>query len=301
MKLSTLKPASLVEYHAVFADLKSNQLLPPLTEVEYADLRDDIAEHGVIVPVQINHDGTVIDGHHRIAIAEDLGVYCPHEILNLTETEAQSMAIKLNIHRRQLNQAQKRELLATLIKAEPEKSDRQHAKIVGASDKTAGSVRRELESTAEIPQSATRVGADGRTTRPAKPADRTEGQPSTSPPPPRTPRRKPLTDEFDTAMTALFNAAKRIKKLTSDDRWEANQSTILVRNGPELTRVLTTVGEALGESKLDLLIAAGQAGAAAEYMLDTFGDATTSAFVAEAGRRIAEHKAVVGGDLNDEL
>jgi len=51
---------------------------------------------------------------------------------------------------------------AESLKSDPQLSNREHARRTGATDKTVGVVRGELESTAEIPQSETRVSGDGR-------------------------------------------------------------------------------------------------------------------------------------------
>ena len=48
------------------------------------------------------------------------------------------------------------------LKETPEKSNRLIASIFGVDDKTVGSVRKELEVTAEIPQLETSIGADGK-------------------------------------------------------------------------------------------------------------------------------------------
>lgn len=50
------------------------QLLPPLSDEEYAALRADIAERGVLVPIVRDQHGNILDGHHRVRIAEDLGI-----------------------------------------------------------------------------------------------------------------------------------------------------------------------------------------------------------------------------------
>lgn len=138
------------------------QLLPPLTEHEYADLKADIDANGIEQPVIVDDLGQIIDGHHRAQIADELGIDCPVDVRVIDSEDAKrDLALRLNVHRRSLTQQQKRELLANLIKAAPEKSDRQHAAVVGVSDKTAGSVRRELEAGAEIPHQTERVGSDG--------------------------------------------------------------------------------------------------------------------------------------------
>lgn len=40
------------------------QLLPDLTEEEYEALKADIAERGVMVPIELDEQGNVLDGHH---------------------------------------------------------------------------------------------------------------------------------------------------------------------------------------------------------------------------------------------
>ena len=50
------------------------QLLPDLTEAELRSLAESITEHGVLVPVVIDEEGAVIDGHHRQKIADSLGI-----------------------------------------------------------------------------------------------------------------------------------------------------------------------------------------------------------------------------------
>src|SRR5262249_19725522 len=69
--------------------------------------------------------------------------------------------ISANIHRRHLTAEQKRELIAKLIKAMPEKSDRQIAATAKASPTTAGTVRANLEPKAEVSKLATRTDAKG--------------------------------------------------------------------------------------------------------------------------------------------
>lgn len=143
------------------------QLLPGLTPEEYGALRDDIVAHGIRVPVDVDENGQVLDGHHRSLIAAELGIDCPRRtVAGLSEAEKVAHALAVNVHRRSLTQQQKRELLAVSIKAEPEASDREHARRVGTSKNTAATVRDELESTGQIDQLPTRVGADGRS-RPA--------------------------------------------------------------------------------------------------------------------------------------
>jgi transcriptional regulator with XRE-family HTH domain len=91
------------------------QLLPPLTDEGRAALRDDIAEHGVQQPIVVDEHGTIIDGHHRQAIADELGVACPRSVYpGYSDEEKRSLALRLNLHRRQLTTAQRNELIVAL-------------------------------------------------------------------------------------------------------------------------------------------------------------------------------------------
>ena len=48
------------------------QLLPALTDAEYTALKDDIREHGVLVPVEYDELGNILDGHHRVKAWNEL-------------------------------------------------------------------------------------------------------------------------------------------------------------------------------------------------------------------------------------
>lgn len=74
-----------------------------------------------------------------------------------------------------------RALIAESLKADPGLSNREHARRTGTSDNTVGSVRRELESTAQIAQSETRVSADGRVRPATQPKREPEPEPEPSP------------------------------------------------------------------------------------------------------------------------
>ncbi len=90
--------------------------LPPHSPEQYSALRDNIALHGVLVPILVDGDGTIrgiIDGDHRKRIADELGCECP-EITRggLSAQEKRTLARALNLARRQLDQAGKRAIVA---------------------------------------------------------------------------------------------------------------------------------------------------------------------------------------------
>lgn len=139
------------------------QLLPSLTDAELADLRADIEAHGIRVPIDVDENGQILDGHHRSAIATMLGIDCPHRVVTgLDEAAKRDYALAVNIHRRSLTREQRRDLIAASLRSDPDLSDRQHGRRTGVDGKTVATVRGEMESTAEIPQSTTRTSADGR-------------------------------------------------------------------------------------------------------------------------------------------
>ena len=59
-------------------DIKINEeyanLVPQLSKSEYESLKEDIKQNGVQLPITINKDGDILDGHHRYKIwVVDLG------------------------------------------------------------------------------------------------------------------------------------------------------------------------------------------------------------------------------------
>jgi hypothetical protein len=147
------------------------QLLPPLSDDEYENLKDSIREKGVLVPVIFDERGNVIDGHHRLRICQELGI-TEYPIItreNLSEQEKRSEARLLNIHRRHLSQQQRRDLIAQELQENPNRSNNAIAKRLGVSDMTVASVRNEL---GEEAQPDRIIGADGKqypSKRPANP------------------------------------------------------------------------------------------------------------------------------------
>ncbi len=138
------------------------QNMPPLSPEEYAELEASIKEHGIQVPILIDEDGVVIDGHHRQKIAQELGIRCPkRQVIDKTESEKRTLALSLNVHRRHLTREQKRALIAESIKADPQLPDLQHAHRTGASPHTVKSVRTDLESDLQIANDIPRVNARG--------------------------------------------------------------------------------------------------------------------------------------------
>lgn len=163
------------------------QVMPPLDDEQWHALRQSIKANGVLEPVVFDEDGEILDGHHRVAIAEELDIDYPRRVLpGLDHAGKLRYAMTTNAVRRQLAPAQVSSMIAHLrIKG---MSIRQIAEATGAS---VGKVHKELKvfTDEHLPQAVT--GTDGKqhpATRPAK----TPGPSDTTTKPPVGPGTTPV-------------------------------------------------------------------------------------------------------------
>lgn len=89
------------------------QVMPDLTPIEYEALKADIAEHGVLVPVEVDENGELLDGHHRVRAWQELkadGINLPDyariKRVGWSEEQKRNHARRLNVLRRQLTEEQ---------------------------------------------------------------------------------------------------------------------------------------------------------------------------------------------------
>jgi phage N-6-adenine-methyltransferase len=122
---------------------------------------EGFANRGVLVAVEYDENGNVLDGHHPIRACEVLGITDWPRIvrLGLDEASKRPHARKLNLARRHLDQVARRALIEQQLRDTPERSNRQIADDLGVDDTTVGDVRRAV---AGIPQVRTTTGADGK-------------------------------------------------------------------------------------------------------------------------------------------
>ena len=141
------------------------QVMPELTAEEYAELKADIEQRGVMVPIEYDEFGNVLDGYHRLKICGELGIKDFPRVIRAGMTEAEKLthARKLNMARRHLTQEQKSVLIREQIKATPEQSDRQIAQALGVSPTTVGTARRDMEDKGQLSKLDTSTGTDGKT------------------------------------------------------------------------------------------------------------------------------------------
>jgi N6-adenosine-specific RNA methylase IME4/ParB-like chromosome segregation protein Spo0J len=138
--------------------------MPALTQEEYAELKADIAARGVMVPVEYDERGSVIDGHHRIRICAELGIRDFPKVIRagMSEQEKLTRARKLNRARRHITPEQRRNLIREQLRETPEKSDRQIAAGLGVSDKTVSAQRERMEATGGLLKFNSSIGAGGK-------------------------------------------------------------------------------------------------------------------------------------------
>jgi hypothetical protein len=159
-------------------------LFPLLPSDELRALGEDIIKNGLTSPIVLwrgepKGQARLLDGRNRLdaiemVVGDEVIIGPPSvmagknfmacdKVIELGKTvDPYAYVVSANIHRRHLTAEQRRELIAKLLKATPEKSDRQIAKIVKADNKTVASVRREKEAREEIPHVDTRRDSKGR-------------------------------------------------------------------------------------------------------------------------------------------
>jgi hypothetical protein len=168
------------------------ELFPRMTPEELRALGEDITANGLMSPIvlwqpDLNSPAKLLDGRNRLdAVAlvrrqpvriEPLGgvkrwrivlrdsreIGGADRVIVLDKSvDPYAYVISANIHRRHLTAEQKRELIAKLIKATPEKSDRQIAETVKASHHTVGAVRSKMESRGQVAHVEKRTDSKGR-------------------------------------------------------------------------------------------------------------------------------------------
>lgn len=256
------------------ADVVRYQVMPPLSADEYQDLFEDIKENGVLVPILVDEDEVVIDGHHRSKIAAELGIPCPEEIITgKSEAEKRGMAFGLNLKRRHLNREQRRALIAESLKADPQLSNREHAQRVGTSHAQVGRVRRELEDAGEVDHWSTSIGSDGKSypaSHPASQPARPEPEPEATPVPEGTPeptaasasmapgfepgdleelnnprpsethqpRAEAITSQFTSAISDLTRVANRFRRIADDKNFPRNKEKVAAMHRHDLNRLI---------------------------------------------------------------
>ena len=121
------------------------ELFPLLEGDEFQELVADIKAHGLLHPI-VRYEKLTLDGRNRERACELAGVE-PNYFDRDDIADPIAYVISANIKRRHLTSAQKRDLIAKLLEADPTKSNRRIAKQIGADHTTVADVRTDLEPT----------------------------------------------------------------------------------------------------------------------------------------------------------
>jgi len=123
------------------------QVLPELDAEEYRALKEDIRENGIIVPITVDGDGQIIDGHHRFKAARELGIENPPMQVrdDLDGDAKRSLAWRLNMQRRHVDGSTKKDLIRDrieeLIERGIDKTDDEVAEEMGCTRRWVSEVR----------------------------------------------------------------------------------------------------------------------------------------------------------------
>jgi len=175
------------------------QMLPPLPEEELRVLGEDIKARGLLHPVYIFEEPVgrggrskycLLDGVNRLDAMELVGVdfkidrndrfgwtvsigriipEVPTSVI-IADVDPYAFVLSVNLHRRHLTVEQKRDLIAKVLKAQPSKSNRQVAKMVGVSHPYVAAVRAEFEKSGDVETVTTSIDTKGRKQPTRKPA-----------------------------------------------------------------------------------------------------------------------------------
>jgi hypothetical protein len=174
-------------------------IFPLMKGEEFDALVADIKANGLREKIDL-YGGKIVDGRNRYLALQRLeidpsadptkyfrkaiyahttgGEIAPHEQSN--DDRVRAYIVSKNIHRRHLTAEQKRDLIAKLLEATPEKSDRQIAKTVKTSHHTVEAVRTKMEGRGQIAHVEKRTDTKGRK-QPAKKSEQPKPSPEKKP------------------------------------------------------------------------------------------------------------------------
>jgi DNA-binding Lrp family transcriptional regulator len=167
-------PAKITTWRDFLPVHPAAALFPMMTRDELIALGEDIKKNGLrhrVAVIEFTDDGPIlVDGRNRLEAMELVGLEIVLEDVAMIACcrehgpgfDPYDYVISANIHRRHLTAEQRRDLIAKLLKATPDKSNRQIAKMVGASHPHIGKVRAELESTGDVETVTTSIDTKGR-------------------------------------------------------------------------------------------------------------------------------------------
>jgi len=147
-------------------DEKPYQVMPPLSEDEYESLKKSIEKHGIRDPIHVNADQDVLDGHHRILAAREVGLWGDKErepgfvVHGVSEDDqaCRKLAWELNMQQRHLDDGEKKAAVERRLKEldsrDEWKPNSDVADTLGVSESWVREVRRRLVGSGNIRSTA---------------------------------------------------------------------------------------------------------------------------------------------------
>jgi hypothetical protein len=220
------------------------QAFPPLSVKEFEALVADIEAHGLREAITL-YEGQILDGVHRYSACCKAKVEPWAVDFEGDRAAAVAFVISKNALRRHLTPAGKRGAIAALLQLNPEKSDRQIAKIVRASPTTVGATRSKMEAAGDVSKVDTRRDTKGRrqVARKPRPSNRAtkKGRKSKNAPATTTSPAPVITTMTVSAPTATDAAATMTSASppTTDAAEPTNAGFDLIQGNPwELARTI---------------------------------------------------------------
>lgn len=167
------------------------EMFPPMGEDELKALGEDIKKNGLRMPVALDADKqSLLDGRNRLDAMELVGLRVLNKDCSFLsddigygslrpKLDPYDYVLSVNAHRRHLTVEQKREIIAKMLKARPEKSNRQIAASLKVSHHTVGNVRTKEEARGQIAHIDKHDDTKGR----KQPASKGRKQPASKPAP----------------------------------------------------------------------------------------------------------------------
>jgi|SRR5262249_30977300 len=162
------------------------EIFPLMEGEEFGALVADIKAHGLQEYICL-YDGKIIDGRNRYRAClaagwtmEAIDEMClpSEDYIDNERGGPAAFVISANIHRRHVTAEQKRDLIAAVLKANPEKSDRAIAKELGVSHPTVAKARASTGNSLPVDK---RIGLDGKARKVKKRAARNGTPPRVNP------------------------------------------------------------------------------------------------------------------------
>lgn len=217
-------------------ELEELQGLMPISKNDFENLKNDIKKTGAVRdPVKCYQDSEgmfhILAGFNRWKIAIDLAIdRVPVQIYEGTKKEYKDLVINDNLNRRHLTTEDKKKIAREYFKIDPEASAREIADKVKISDKTAGSIKKDMQKKGEIAKSNSTRGKDNKVYNlPVKPTKAAQEAPQRTPKAPAGNNHNKVADNVRGLVIDLNTKGQlHVIKCLINDLLEKNSSSAVI-------------------------------------------------------------------------